>query len=99
MKGIPMKLERRIAALENAHRALAARNEALMQICKVMLPISLNGQQAMASRLLTSCYDITGEHMDKHNWDAEMQGMVRAAMDEISDVLLCGYTAPPHPSR
>lgn len=83
-----MKLEQRIAALEDAHRALAARNEALTQICKVMLPISLTEHQPMVRRLLTSCYDITGEHMDKHGMDDEYQSMVRAAMDEISATLL-----------
>jgi hypothetical protein len=82
-----MKLEQRIDALEDAHRALAARHEALMQICKVMLPISLTAHQPMVRRLLTSCYDITGEHMDKHSMD-DYQEMVRAAMDEIFAMLL-----------
>jgi hypothetical protein len=93
-----VNLEQRITELEAAHRALAARNEALIQICKVILPISLNGQHAMASRLLTSCYDITGEHMDKAKWDDDMQQMVRAAMDEISRAILSGYTQPHRPS-
>ncbi len=96
---MPVKLAQRINVLEDAHRALAARHEALMQTCKVMLPISLQQHPAMVRRLLTSCYDITGEHMDKHGMDDEYQGMVRAAMDEISAVLILVNTPPPHSSQ
>lgn len=93
-----MKLVERMAAIEDAHRALMARHEALFQICKVMLPIALSSNAKMVSRLLTSCYDITSEHMDKHEWDDEFQSMVRAAMDELSRVLILAGT-PPHRPR
>lgn len=93
-----MNLKQRVSELEDAHRALAARNEALIQICKVMLPISLFQHEQMVRRLLTSCYDITGEHMGKAEWDDDMQKMVRTTMDEISSAILSGYTQPSHPS-
>jgi len=93
-----MTSEKRLIALENAHRQLAARNEALMQICKVMLPLALSSNQAMVRRLVTSCYDITNEHMDKSGMDDEFQTMVRRAMDELSSSLLSVSTPKSRPS-
>lgn len=84
--------------LEAAHRALTARSEALFQVCKVTLPIALSSNPNMVRRLLTSCYDATNEHMDKADWDADMQTMLRDAMDELSAVLVCVSTQPPRPS-
>ena len=93
-----MKLEERMAAIEHAHRVLAARHEALFQICKVMLPIALSPNAKMVSRLLTSCYDITSDHMDKHGMDDEYQEMVRAEMDELAKILILVDT-PSHRPR
>lgn len=93
-----MKLDERMEAIEHAHRALNARHEALFQICKVMLPIALSSNAKMVRRLLTSCYDITSEHMDKHGMDEEYQSMVRAEMDELAKVLILLDTHPLLPS-
>jgi hypothetical protein len=89
-----MKLAERLDKLEDAHRALSARHDALFQICKVTLPIALSSNGAMVRRLLTSCYDITTEHMDKDGKDDEYQSMVHAAMDELSNVLVYADTHP-----
>lgn len=94
-----MNIEQRLDALEDAHRALAARNEALLQICKVILPIAAYSNQPMVRRLLTSCYDITTDHMNNHGMDDDYQTMVRETMDEISNVLLLPDTPPSHPNR
>lgn len=92
-----MNLEQRVSELEHAHRSLTARNEALYQVCKVMLPIALSSNAQFVHRLLTSCYDATNDHMDKAGWDIHMQEMVRASMDELSNVLMAG-TSPHHPN-
>lgn len=93
-----MKLEQRLNTLEDAHRALAARNEALFQICRVILPIAVSSNQTMARRLLTSCYDTINEHMTNSGQDNEYQTMVRAAMDMLSRAILVGCTPPHRPS-
>lgn len=90
-----MNIEHRLAALEDAHRALSARNEALLQICKVILPLAVASNPTIARRLLVSCYDITSEHMERLGWDTGMQKMTRDAMDEIARVLVLALTDTP----
>lgn len=87
-----MKQNERLDALEAAHRALAARSEALFQVCKVTLPIALASNPHMARRLLTVCYDATNDHMDRLGWDDDLQTQLREALDELSAVLACADT-------
>lgn len=93
-----MKPNKRLDELEAAHRALAARSEALFQVCKVTLPIALASQPHITCRLLTVCYDATNDHMDRLDWDEDMQTQLRDALDELSAVLVCADTPASHPS-
>lgn len=81
-----MQLEERLKKLEDAHNALAARCEGLYQVCKVIMPL-IPAEPAIVRRLLTSVYDITAEHMDKHGLDAAYQADVLRSIDEISSVI------------
>lgn len=82
-------IDEEIEALTNAHRALAARHEALFQVCKVMFAM-INADCALKERLLTTVYDATSDHMDTANFDADYQERVRAAIDELGAVILAG---------
>jgi len=83
------QLEARLEELVVAHCKLAARNEALMQVCKVMFSL-IPGDAGTKSRLLTSIYDATSEHMEKTQFDEDMQQDVRKAIDELTRVILAG---------
>ena len=72
-----------------AHRALAARSEAMFQVCKVMFAI-IPAEKAVITRLLTSVYDATNVHMDKAGFDEAFQEDVRRSIDEIANVILAG---------
>jgi hypothetical protein len=77
-----MSLEKRLAALEDAHRALHARHEALAMSSRVLLPL-LSIDPASKKRLMTIAYDALTEHMDNANMDDEFQQIARGAIDEI----------------
>jgi hypothetical protein len=82
-----MKATERLERLENAHRALAAKHEALHACCRVMLPF-VKVENSVKQRLMTSAYDAINEHMDKAKHDDEYQQLVRGAFDEIADSIL-----------
>lgn len=83
------ELEQRVEQLVEAHRALAARCEALMQVSKVMLAV-IPGDEAMKSKLLLSAYDATNTHMDNAGFDEQQQAAIRRSMDEMARVILAG---------
>jgi len=82
-----MTLEDRIDRLEDAHRALAAQHTALMQVCRVMLPL-IAADPAMVSRMLLAAYDSSNEHMDTDGMDDEYQALLREAIDLLSEPIL-----------
>jgi hypothetical protein len=95
-----MNIEERLDILENAHRELAARNEALFQISKALFPIIASLSPSIAKRLTTSIYDATNEHMDKAGMDDEYQQSVRDSMDELCELILIGANKQPdHPNQ
>lgn len=95
-----MNIEERLGILETAHRALAARNEALFQISKALFPIIASLSPSIAKRLTTSIYDATNEHMDNGGFDDEYQQQVRDSMDELCRPILIGANKPyGHPSQ
>lgn len=82
-----MSLNVRLNTLENAHRALAARHEALLTCCRVMLPF-IKVESSVKQRLMTSAYDAINAHMDMAMHDDEYQQLVRSAFDEIAGSIL-----------
>lgn len=82
------ELLERIELLEDAQRIMAARNEALYTVCKLILPIALSERKDEVRAALTSCYDKSNENMDRQGMDAEYQRMTRGALDELSTAIL-----------
>lgn len=89
------ELLERIELLEDAQRIMAARNEALYTVCKLILPIALSGHTDKVRAALTSCYDTSNETMDKQGMDDEYQEMTRAALDDLSTAILLVSTSFP----
>lgn len=88
-----MRLTDRIERLEDAHRALAAQHTALMQVCRVMLPL-IAADPAMVSRMLLAAYDSSNEHMDTSGMDDEYRTLVRASIDLLSRPILAAADKP-----
>lgn len=89
-----MKAKKQLRRLENAHRALAARSDALFQVSKIIFPIIGTISPGIAKRLTTSIYDATNAHMDRLKYDDEYQQMVRESMDEICALILMVSNKP-----
>ncbi len=87
-----MSLTKRLNALEQAHRAMHARHEALIMVCRVMLPL-ISAPAVLKQRLLTGAYDALNDHMQKAGFDEEFQQSARAAVDEISHTILLNVVA------
>jgi hypothetical protein len=81
------QLEADMAQLTDVHRAVAARHDALFQVCKVMFAL-MSVDPALRARLLIAIYDETNERMEKAGFDDEYQQAVRAAIDELSGQIL-----------
>jgi recombinational DNA repair protein (RecF pathway) len=82
-----MTLTQRIARLEDAHRALHARHEALAIMCRMMLPL-ISASPSVKHELTTRAYDVMNELMEQHALDAEFQAHARKAMDELTKSVL-----------
>lgn len=89
-----MKTKKKLRRLENAHRALAARNEAMFQVSKIVFPLIGTISPGTAKRLTTSIYDATNAHMDRLGFDDEYQQQVRNAMDELCGLILLAANKP-----
>jgi len=76
--------EEMLDKLTTAHRALAARTEALFQLMFAIIP----ADKAVKTRLLTAVYDETNVHMGKAGFDQEFQEDVRRSIDELANVIL-----------
>ncbi len=76
------KLENRLALLETAHRALHARHEALMMVCRSMLPL-IKAHPTDIRQMSVISYDVLSQHMDKHSLDDAFQQVAREAIDEL----------------
>lgn len=82
-----MNIIERLERLESAHRALAARHEALMVISRMFLPF-INVSPSSKQQLTTKAYDVINELMEAHGHDIEYQELVREAIDELSKTIL-----------
>jgi hypothetical protein len=79
--------------LEDAHRALAAQHTALMEICRVMLPL-IPLAPGLIQQALVQVYDRSNASMDAGGMDAEYQASVRKWLDILSDEIRPGGTPP-----
>jgi hypothetical protein len=83
----------RMTQLEDAHRALAAQNTALMEFVRAILPlIPLPADQLQQA--LVRVYDSSNAHMDDAVMDVEYQGEVRKWLDVLSDAASAGCKSP-----
>jgi hypothetical protein len=77
-----MSLEDRLAALEDAHRALHARHEGLMMATRVMMPF-MCARPTDLRKLSVLAYDALNEHMEKNGLDEPFQQVAREAVHEV----------------
>ena len=77
----------RLEKLEGAHRALAARHEALMIVSRMFLPF-INVSPSSKQQLTTKAYDVMNDLMEEHDFDDEYQEMIRASIDELTQTIL-----------
>lgn len=82
-----MQLAKRIDTLENAHRALHARHEALAIMCRMLFPL-VNANPCVKQQLTTRAYDLLNDLMEANAFDDEWQALVRKAMDELTKTIL-----------
>lgn len=82
----------RLIALENAHRALAAQHTALLEICRVLLPL-IPAPISSVQPALVAAYKHCNEHMNKSHMDDEFQAMLRKWLDVLSTEVLAGSTS------
>jgi len=80
----------RLTTLENAHRALAAQHTALLEVCRVLLPL-IPAPAASIQRAFVTAYDHCNTHMDEGDMDDEFQAMLRKWLDVLSSEVLAGY--------
>ena len=79
----------RLARLETAHRALAAQHTALLEVCRVLLPL-IPAPAASVQRALVAAYDHCNAHMDEGQMDDEFQARLRKWLDTLSAEVLAG---------
>ncbi len=84
-----MTITERVNQLEDAHRALHARHEALAIMCRMTLPFMI-GSSSAKQALTTRAYDVMNELMESHALDDEFQAHARKAMDELTKNILVG---------
>lgn len=82
----------RLAKLETAHRALAAQHAALLEVCRVLLPL-IPAPAESVQRALVAAYDHCNAHMDEGGMDDEFQAMLRKWLDVLSAEVLAGGTS------
>lgn len=80
----------RIERLENAHRALHARHEALMLMCRMLFPL-VKSDHALKQQITTLAYDVLSDLMHERGFDDAFQEDVRSAMDELTQTILADY--------
>lgn len=97
LKGEIMCNQESLDTLINAHRALAARQEALFQISKVMFALIPDGS-GLKRRLLASANDAIQMHMQNAGHDQEYKQLVQSSMDELRQILLLADNSPALPS-
>jgi hypothetical protein len=79
----------RLAKLEAAHRALAVQHTALLETCRVLLPLIPAPVESVRTALVAA-YDHCNEHMDTGAMDGEFQAMLRKWLDILSVEVLAG---------
>lgn len=79
--------EDRLNALEMAHRSLAAEHTALMQVCKLMLPLIAAPESTIRSALVAAL-DGANNSMEASEFDDAYQAEVREWIDHLSAVIL-----------
>ena len=79
----------RLDQLETAHRALAAQHTALLEVCRVLLPL-IPAPITSIQKALVSAYDHCNEHMDAGGMDDEFQAMLRKWLDILSAEVVAG---------
>jgi len=80
-------IENRLAALEDAHRALSAQHTALIEVFKITAPLMNLDRQQMRARL-TILYDTIEDLMSRDGFDAEYRADVRHWLDVLSACVL-----------
>jgi hypothetical protein len=79
----------RLTNLENAHRALAAQHAALLEVCRVLLPL-IPAPQSLVQQALVAAYDHCNTHMDEGQMDDEFQTRLRKWLNVLSTEVLAG---------
>lgn len=87
----------RLEAIAKAHRALAARHEALFQISKVMFAL-IPDVSGVRGRLLAAAKDATLLHMQMAGHDQEYCQLVQRSMAEICDLLKAADSTADRPT-
>lgn len=82
----------RLAKLETAHRALAAQHTALLEVCRVLLPL-IPAPRPSIQQALLAAYDHCNAHMDAGQMDDEFQATLRRWLDTLSAEVLAGGTS------
>lgn len=90
--------EQKLNDLIDAHRALAARSEALVQILKAVLPF-VHAPEGMAERMIEQTIDAAAERMTAKGWDEEFQSDVQSTLADLGATwLAAGHPALPMPA-
>jgi len=79
----------RLNELETAHRALAAQHTALLEVCRVLLPL-IPAPLTSVQAALVAAYDHCNEHMERGQMDDEFQARLRKWLDVLSTEVLAG---------
>lgn len=82
----------RLAKLETAHRALAAQHTALLEVCRVLLPL-IPAPRPSVQQALVAAYDHCNAHMNESQMDDEFQARLRKWLDTLSAEVLAGRTS------
>jgi len=82
----------RLTQLETAHRALAAQHTALLEVCRVLLPL-IPAPQLLVQQALVAAYDHCNTHMDEAQMDDEFQATLRKWLEVLSSEVLAGRTS------
>jgi len=79
----------RLDQLETVHRALAAQHTALLEMCRVLLPL-IPAPAASVQQALVAAYDHCNTHMAEGQMDDEFQARLRKWLDVLSSEVLAG---------
>jgi len=79
----------RLDRLETAHRALAAQHTALLEVCRVLLPL-IPAPAEVVQHALVTAYDHCNAHMGHVQMDDEFQIALRKWLDILSAEVLAG---------